>query len=82
MQVLCFPVFGAMINTAYVSDYKGSNTFQGTIGHILGNVAYEMCSLVVVLANVSSLCSYLVAIGDQWEQSKETKIKVKRSAMH
>ena len=74
IQAVTLLISVMMLAISYCSDIRGRESLQTTVKDVLGNLAADTCSICILVDIISRLCAYLVAIGDQFEQSKLSKL--------
>ncbi|CAG2243655.1 SLC38A7_8 [Mytilus edulis] len=64
---LVFVVFAILI-LAYCSDIKSTDTYQDVVLSVCGRNAQRLCAFVVMTYCFGTCITFLIIIGDQWEE--------------
>lgn len=68
LQIFVIFVVVAILTLGYCSDIKGSNTYQDTVYEVCGKHARTACAVSVLLYCFGTCITFLIIIGDQWEE--------------
>ena len=61
-------VICAILILAYCSDIKGTTTYQDVVLSVCGRNAQRMCSFTLMVYCFGTCITFLIIIGDQWEE--------------
>lgn len=77
LQVFLVFVVVALVTLGYCSDLKQSATYQDTIFSVCGKHAQTACALSILLYCFGTCITFLIIIGDQWEECQCLVVIVK-----
>ena len=72
LQIFLIFVICAILILAYCSDIKGTTTYQDVVLSVCGRNAQRMCSFTLMVYCFGTCITFLIIIGDQWEECKYT----------